>query len=102
MAAHERADRVAPGEEGGRKAELRADLDRLADTELEDGGVELVVEHERADPHEWLGLSEAVDAPVTLLQTIRVPRQLVMNDLRRGMLEVQPFRDGVGRDQDGA
>ena len=44
--------------------------------------------------------SDSPDATVALLEPRRVPRDLVVQHVARGLLEVQALGGGVGRDQD--
>jgi hypothetical protein len=46
------------------------------------------------------GLQLAIDAPVTLLDTARIPGQVEMEKIRAMRLEVQALPGGIGREQD--
>lgn len=71
----------------------------LANDHLQQRCIEIVVEHEGVDADERLALSEPVDPSVSLLQPVWVPRQLVVDDLRTGVLQVQSLTDAVSRNQ---
>ena len=47
----------------------------------------------------WRCLAEAVNTTIALLQTIGVPRQVVMDDGLETLLEVYTFRETVGANE---
>ena len=67
--------------------------------ELVDPGVGLVVPVEEVDDHYIVLLTVAVAATDPLLDPLRVPGQVEVDD-QRAELEVDPFRPGLGRDHD--
>ena len=90
-----------PPKNGGENPNSSRIAFRFANTGVEDRHIELVVEHERAHPDNTFTLAEAVDAAVSLLKSIGIPRKLVVDDLGRCVLQVQALRDAVRCDQHG-
>jgi hypothetical protein len=81
---------VQPARIWGGEGEL--ELDRLVDRII--GAVE------EDGLHVILGLAEAVDATLALLQTIRVPRQIVVDDRIEMVLQIDAFAQAIGGDED--
>jgi hypothetical protein len=70
---------VGVGQERWDEAVLLEHLFGLLDDQLEDGKVQQVVVDQGADADDLFALVEAVDAAVALLEPVRVPWQLVVN-----------------------
>lgn len=54
---------------------------------------------ERGDEHRLGRLAETVDASVSLLHAVGIPREVVMDDSLKSLLQVDTFREAVGADQ---
>ena len=86
---------------GTRDAERVADRARLAQQHVEHDLVDLVVGAVEQDGlHLGARLAEAVDAALALLQAVRVPGQVVVDDGVEVLLEVDALGQAVGGDQD--
>ncbi len=90
--------RIVP-EERRRESIILPDLLGLLVQHPENLCIECIPHHQRPYMHLGLGLPVPVQPAVPLLKPVRVPRQLVVNDLVGHMLEVHPLADAVGRDQ---
>ena len=84
-----------------RDAERTADRAVLAQQHVEHGLVDLVVVAVVGDdPDLGRRLAEAVDPTLALLESGRVPRQVVVDDGRELLLQVDALAEAVGGDED--
>ena len=102
----DRADTTSLGRVGprlvqdvvGRVEDLAEQIELLAQ-DLEGQPVRLVVPRDEVDHGDVALLAVPMAAADALLDALRVPRQIVVDD-RLAELEVQPFRAGLGADED--
>ena len=82
-----------------RRVEHLAEQIELLAQDLERQALRLVVARDEVDDGDVALLAVAMAAPDALLDALRVPRQVVVDD-RLAELEVQPLRAGLGADED--
>src|SRR6202007_3290029 len=78
-----------------------ANLLGFAKDDIEHGAVDRAVRRKHHDRSDKLcRLTEAIDPPLALLMSGRIPRQVVMDDRIEELLQIDSFGQAVGSDED--
>ena len=92
---------VTAGGDGNRNSKGLANLVMLANQDIQDHAVDLVIGAVVGDDLDFrFGLTKPVDPSITLFMTGRVPAQVIMDDGIKGVLQVDPFAQAIGADED--
>src|SRR5258705_312254 len=81
------------GKENRAKAVILADAGSTSDKCLKYRDIDRILPHECRDPNGSLRLAVTVDSSAPLLETVRIPRGLVMDEFRAPALEVETLGD---------
>ncbi len=76
------------------------DLAHLSQEHVEDDAIDgIVATEEQAGFHLGRGLAKAINAAFALLEAIRIPRQIIVENRGEGLLEIDAFAQAVGGDK---